>query len=78
MHGYDENRPLSSYYVGEHVWANRALVSDLWFWYAYLRTGRADLTLLTLDPAAQKSPQRPSDTWRAPAPARTGSLRATG
>ncbi len=43
MHTYDNDRHAWRYDVGGYAWANTELVPDLWFWTAYLRSGRADL-----------------------------------
>ena len=43
MHTYDQDRHVWRYDVGGYAWANSELVPDLWFWQAYLRSGRADL-----------------------------------
>jgi hypothetical protein len=43
MHTYDQDRHAWRYDVGGYAWANSELVPDLWFWTAYLRSGRADL-----------------------------------
>ena len=43
MHTYDADRHVWRYDVGGFAWDNSELSSDLWLWYAYLRSGRADL-----------------------------------
>ena len=43
MHAYDADRHAWRYDVGGFAWDNSELSPDLWFWYAFLRTGRADL-----------------------------------
>ncbi|MFE3827604.1 Tat pathway signal sequence domain protein [Streptomyces sp. NPDC059092] len=43
MHSYDENRHQWRYDVGGYAWDNSELSPDLWLWYAYLRSGRADI-----------------------------------
>lgn len=43
MHSYDGARRHWSYDVGGMAWANSELSPDLWFWYAFLRSGRADV-----------------------------------
>ena len=43
MHTYDQDRHAWRYDVGGYAWANSELVPDLWFWTAWLRSGRADL-----------------------------------
>ncbi|WP_084958085.1 Tat pathway signal sequence domain protein [Thermoactinospora rubra] len=43
MHSYDEDRKVWRYDVGGYAWDNSELSPDLWLWYQYLRTGRADV-----------------------------------
>lgn len=43
MHSYDEYRHSWMYDVGGFAWANTELMPDLWLWYSFLRTGRADV-----------------------------------
>lgn len=43
MHSYDADRHVWRYDVGGYAWANSELVPDIWFWYAFLRSGRIDL-----------------------------------
>jgi hypothetical protein len=43
MHSYDRDRHEWSYDVGGFAWANSELSPDLWLWYSYLRSGRADI-----------------------------------
>lgn len=43
MHSYDKDRHEWCYDVGGFAWANSELSPDLWLWYSYLRTGRADI-----------------------------------
>ncbi|MGA2261662.1 MAG: hypothetical protein ABSH28_09525 [Acidobacteriota bacterium] len=43
MHSYDPGRHAWRYDVGGFAWANTELMPDLWLWYSFLRTGRADL-----------------------------------
>ncbi|MCX3060721.1 exo-rhamnogalacturonan lyase family protein [Streptomyces beihaiensis] len=43
MHSYDTARHQWRYDVGGYAWDNSELSPDLWLWYAYLRSGRADL-----------------------------------
>ncbi len=43
MHSYDAVRHNWKYDVGGFAWANSELVPDLWLWYSFLRTGRADI-----------------------------------
>jgi hypothetical protein len=42
MHTYDPDRHVWRYDVGGYAWANSELSPDLWLWYYYLHTGRAD------------------------------------
>ncbi|TDB82760.1 Tat pathway signal sequence domain protein [Micromonospora sp. KC721] len=43
MHSYDADRHVWRYDVGGYAWANSELSPDLWLWYHYLRSGRADV-----------------------------------
>lgn len=43
MHTYDPDRHTWRYDVGGFAWANSELSPDLWLWYSYLRSGRADV-----------------------------------
>ncbi len=43
MHSYDADRHEWRYDVGGFAWANSELSPDLWLWYSYLRSGRADV-----------------------------------
>jgi hypothetical protein len=43
MHTYDATRHQWKYDVGGYAWANTELMPDLWLWYSFLRTGRADV-----------------------------------
>ena len=43
MHSYDNDRHEWRYDVGGFAWANSELSPDLWLWYSYLRSGRADV-----------------------------------
>ncbi|HLT66287.1 MAG TPA: Tat pathway signal sequence domain protein, partial [Microbacterium sp.] len=43
MHAYDFDRHTWRYDVGGYAWDNSELSPDLWLWYSYLRTGRADV-----------------------------------
>lgn len=43
MHTYDLDRHVWRYDVGGYAWDNSELSPDLWLWYSYLRTGRADV-----------------------------------
>lgn len=43
MHTYDAERHEWRYDVGGFAWDNTELASNMWLWYSFLRTGRADL-----------------------------------
>jgi len=43
MHGYDPDRHTWRYDIGGYAWDNSELSTDLWLWYAFLRSGRVDL-----------------------------------
>jgi hypothetical protein len=43
MHGYDRVRHTWRYDIGGYAWDNSELVPDMWLWYSFLRTGRADV-----------------------------------
>jgi len=43
MHSYDADRHEWKYDIGGFAWANSELSPDLWLWYTFLRTGRADV-----------------------------------
>jgi hypothetical protein len=43
MHTYDADRHVWRYDVGGFAWDNSELSSDLWLWYSFLRSGRADV-----------------------------------
>ncbi|MFG1912260.1 Tat pathway signal sequence domain protein [Kribbella sp. NPDC048928] len=43
MHTFDEDRQVWRYDVGGYAWDNSELSPDLWLWYAFLRSGRADI-----------------------------------
>ncbi|MFD8496688.1 Tat pathway signal sequence domain protein [Amycolatopsis sp. NPDC059657] len=43
MHTYDNDRHEWRYDVGGYAWDNSELSTDLWLWYSYLRSGRADV-----------------------------------
>ncbi len=43
MHTYDADRHVWRYDVGGYAWDNSELSPDLWLWYSFLRTGRADV-----------------------------------
>ncbi|MBA2893842.1 Tat pathway signal sequence domain protein [Nonomuraea soli] len=43
MHTFDEDRKVWRYDIGGYAWDNSELSPDLWLWYAFLRSGRADI-----------------------------------
>ncbi|HVM60279.1 MAG TPA: hypothetical protein VMV72_05365 [Verrucomicrobiae bacterium] len=43
MHTYDDDRHEWRYDIGGFAWSNTELMPDLWLWYSFLRTGRADI-----------------------------------
>jgi hypothetical protein len=43
MHAYDPVRHEWMYDVGGFAWDNTELASNMWLWYDFLRTGRADI-----------------------------------
>jgi hypothetical protein len=43
MHAYDADRHVWRYDIGGYAWDNSELSPDLWLWYSYLRSGRADI-----------------------------------
>ena len=43
MHTYDFDRHVWRYDVGGYAWDNSELSPDLWLWYSYLRSGRAEI-----------------------------------
>jgi len=43
MHAYDPARHTWRYDIGGYAWDNTELGTDLWLWYSFLRTGRADI-----------------------------------
>ena len=43
MHAYDPVRHTWCYDVGGFAWDNTELASNMWLWYSFLRTGRADI-----------------------------------
>lgn len=42
MHTYDPDRHVWRYDVGGYAWDNSELATDLWLWYYFLHSGRAD------------------------------------
>ncbi len=42
MHSYDKDRHTWKYDIGGFAWDNSELSTDLWLWYYFLYTGRAD------------------------------------
>ena len=43
MHSYDRERHVWNYDLGGMAWDNTELGTDLWLWFSFLRTGRADV-----------------------------------
>ena len=43
MHAYDAARHTWRYDIGGYAWDNTELGTDLWLWYSFLRTGRAEI-----------------------------------
>lgn len=43
MHSYTQGRHAWNYDIGGNAWANTELSPDLWLWYAFIRSGRADI-----------------------------------
>ena len=43
MHSYDESRHEWRYDIGGYAWSNTELMPDMWLWYSFLRSGRADI-----------------------------------
>ena len=43
MHSYDNDRHVWRYDIGGFAWDNSELSSDMWLWYGFLRTARADV-----------------------------------
>jgi YetA-like protein len=43
MHAYDPDRHQWRYDIGGYAWDNSELSPDLWLWFQFLRTGRADV-----------------------------------
>ena len=43
MHTYDPVRHTWLYDVGGYAWDNTELATNMWIWYSFLRTGRADI-----------------------------------
>jgi hypothetical protein len=43
MHSYDNARHVWRYDLGGMAWDNTELGTDMWLWYSFLRTGRADV-----------------------------------
>ena len=42
-HAYDPERHVWRYDIGGYAWDNTELGTDMWLWYSFLRTGRADI-----------------------------------
>jgi len=43
MHSYDDERHMWRYDLGGMAWDNTELMTDMWLWYSFLRTGREDI-----------------------------------
>lgn len=43
IHSYDRDRHVWRYDLGGMAWQNTELMTDMWLWYSFLRTGRADI-----------------------------------
>lgn len=43
MHRYDFDRHVWRYDIGGYAWDNSEQSTDVWLWYSFLRTGRADI-----------------------------------
>ncbi|MFJ4631847.1 Tat pathway signal sequence domain protein [Streptomyces sp. NPDC088847] len=43
MHSYDTVRHQWRYDIGGYAWDNSELSPDIWLWFAYIRSGRADI-----------------------------------
>ncbi len=43
MHTYDNVRHAWRYDIGGFAWANTELMPDMWLWFSFLRSGRADI-----------------------------------
>jgi hypothetical protein len=43
MHTYDQERRDWRYDIGGYAWHNSEDAADIWLWYGFLRTGRADV-----------------------------------
>jgi hypothetical protein len=43
MHSYDGARHSWKYDIGGFAWDNTELSTDIWLWYSFMRTGRADI-----------------------------------
>jgi exo-rhamnogalacturonan lyase-like protein len=43
MHQHDGTRHMWRYDIGGFAWDNTELGTDMWLWYSFLRTGRADI-----------------------------------
>ncbi len=46
MHTYDPVRHQWRYDLGGFAWQNTELVPNIWFWYAFLRSGREDIFIM--------------------------------
>ncbi len=43
MHRYDPDRHVWRYDIGGYAWDNSEQSTDIWLWYSFLRSGRADI-----------------------------------
>lgn len=43
IHSYDADRHVWRYDLGGMAWQNTELMTDMWLWYSFLRTGRSDV-----------------------------------
>ncbi|QRX63324.1 hypothetical protein JS578_10705 [Dysgonomonadaceae bacterium zrk40] len=43
MHAYDPERHVWRYDIGGYAWDNTELMPNLWLWYSFLRSNRADI-----------------------------------
>lgn len=47
MHTYDPDRHVWRYDIGGYAWDNTELMPNLWLWYSFLRSGKADIFRMT-------------------------------
>ncbi|WP_297091787.1 hypothetical protein [uncultured Draconibacterium sp.] len=43
MHAYDRERHTWRYDIGGYAWDNTELMPNMWLWYSYLRSGKAEI-----------------------------------